>query len=73
MKILVTGANGYLGLGIVKVLLDMGNEVVAADFAAQNVDERAVKKECNLFEVEDPYNYFEHPDVLLHLAYTMVA
>ena len=69
MKILVTGANGYLGLGIVKVLLDMGNEVVAADFAAQNVDERAVKKECNLFEVEDPYNYFEHPDVLLHLAW----
>lgn len=32
MKILVTGANGYLGSGIVKAILDSGNEVVTADF-----------------------------------------
>ena len=31
MKILVTGANGYLGQGIVSALLDDGAEVVAAD------------------------------------------
>ena len=35
MKILVTGANGYLGSGIVKAILDSGNEVVAADFKNQ--------------------------------------
>nr|MCR5639685.1 NAD-dependent epimerase/dehydratase family protein [Lachnospiraceae bacterium] len=29
MKILVTGANGYLGQGIVKHILDHGHEVVA--------------------------------------------
>ena len=29
MKILVTGANGYLGQGIVKELLDNGHNVVA--------------------------------------------
>ena len=29
MKILVTGANGYLGSGIVEAILDSGNEVVA--------------------------------------------
>ena len=69
MKILVTGANGYLGQGIVKAILDRGHEVVAADFAVQNVDDRAVKKACNLFEIEDPYMYFEQPDVLLHLAW----
>ena len=31
MKILVTGANGYLGKGVVKQLLDYGIDVVATD------------------------------------------
>lgn len=69
MKILVTGANGYLGRGIVKAILDKGIEVVAADFAINLVDERATREECNLFEVEDPYHKFGEPDVLLHLAW----
>lgn len=69
MKILVTGANGYLGQGIVKHILDCGNEVVAADFKVDHVDERADRRACNLFEIEDPYNYFGKPDVLLHLAW----
>lgn len=65
MKVLVTGANGYLGQGIVKAILDRGHEVVAADFTVQNVDDRAIKKACNLFEIEDPYTYFEQPDVFI--------
>lgn len=69
MKILVTGANGYLGQGIVKHILDCGNEVVAADFKIDHIDERADRKACNLFEIENPYNYFGQPDVLLHLAW----
>lgn len=69
MKILVTGANGYLGSGIVKAILDRGNEVVAADFNVDHVDDRAQKKVCNLFEIEKPYDYFGKPDVLLHLAW----
>lgn len=69
MKILVTGANGYLGQGIVKAILDNGNEVVAADFMTDHVDNRAEKKACNLFETENPYEYFGQPDVLLHLAW----
>jgi hypothetical protein len=39
MKILVTGANGYLGQGVVKALLDNGHSVVAADFKTNYVDE----------------------------------
>lgn len=69
MKILVTGANGYLGSGIVKAILDRGNEVVAADFKVDQIDDRAEKKACNLFEIENPYEYFDQPDVLLHLAW----
>lgn len=69
MKILVTGANGYLGQGIVKHILDIGNKVIAVDYSIDNIDERADSVACNLFEIEDPYHYFGEPDVLLHLAW----
>ena len=69
MKILVTGANGYLGQGIVKEILESGNQVVAADFRTDNVDIRAKAVSCNMFEVDNPYEYFGKPDVLLHLAW----
>lgn len=69
MRILVTGANGYLGQGIVKRLLDDGVNVVATDFSVQNVDKRAVALCCDLFSVENPFDYFKKPDVVLHLAW----
>lgn len=70
MKILVTGANGYLGQGIVKHILDLGIRVVAVDYSVENVDDRADKKACDLFSISsDPYQYFGEPDVLLHLAW----
>lgn len=69
MKILVTGANGYLGSGIVKAILDKGETVIATDLDSNHIDNRAIKKNCNLFNIEDPYEYFEKPDVLLHLAW----
>ena len=69
MKILVTGANGYLGQGVVKQLLDNENEVIAADFTIDHIDDRAQIKRCNLFEIENPYAYFEKPEVLLHMAW----
>ena len=69
MKILVTGANGYIGQGVVKAILDSGNEVIATDFSTQYVDERAKRIDCNVFDIDNPYEYFENPDVLLHLAW----
>ena len=69
MKILVTGANGYLGQGIVKHIIDCGHQVVATDFLDEHIDSRATKIHCNLFEIEEPYSYFGQPDVLLHLAW----
>lgn len=69
MKILVTGANGYLGQGIVKSILECGNQVVATDLSTDYIDNRAEKIPCNLFEVMDSYEYFGKPDALLHLAW----
>lgn len=69
LKILVTGANGYLGQGIVRIILNNGHCVVATDFNTQFVDERAERIACNLFEVDNPYSFFGEPDVLLHLAW----
>lgn len=69
LKILVTGANGYLGQGIVRIILNNGHCVVATDFNTQFVDERAERIVCNLFEVDNPYSFFGEPDVLLHLAW----
>ncbi|MCU9533613.1 NAD-dependent epimerase/dehydratase family protein [Streptococcus sp. CSL10205-OR2] len=69
MKVLVTGANGFLGVGIVKQLLDENIDVIATDFKLDHVDERATKVASNLFEVKDPYNAFGQPDVVLHLAW----
>lgn len=69
MKVLVTGANGYLGKGIVQHLAGAGAEVVAADITVDPASDGVTVKECDLFEIEDPYHFFGEPDVLLHLAW----
>lgn len=70
MRILVTGANGYLGTGVVKQLCDDGVEVVAACHTEVDlVDKRAKIKQSDIFDIDNPYEYFEKPDVLLHMAW----
>lgn len=69
MKVLITGANGYLGKGVVKQLLDKGVEVIATDFKDEFIDSRAKIMCGDIFSMEDPYTYFGKPDVLLHMAW----
>lgn len=71
MKILITGANGYIGRHIVNCLLNNGNDVIACDINTENIDPRATLLKMNIFKnTED--NLFEtlgKPDVCLHLAW----
>ncbi|MCM1531585.1 MAG: NAD(P)-dependent oxidoreductase [Bacteroides sp.] len=72
MKILITGANGYIGSHVVKRLLDKGHEVAACDVRMENVDERARKLECDIFGEgvgTDIFRAVGSPDVCLHLAW----
>lgn len=69
MKVLVTGAGGYIGKHVVKYLLDNNITVIANDFAIKDIDNRATIKVNNLFEIENPYEEFLKPDVCIHLAW----
>jgi dTDP-6-deoxy-L-talose 4-dehydrogenase (NAD+) len=69
-KILVTGANGYIGQHIVRILLDEGCDVIAADVRYDNVDPRAVRSNVPLFsDDEDIYRKFGEPDACIHAAW----
>lgn len=72
IKILVTGANGYIGRHVVNALLDKGADVIACDLVVDEVDNRAERVSMNLFDLPDEINIFEHlgtPDVCLHMAW----
>lgn len=72
MRILITGASGYIGRHVVKECLDHGHEVIACDIDFKDIDERAKYIKCDIFEKSgdtDIYNELGAPDVLIHLAW----
>lgn len=69
MKVLVTGANGYLGQGICKELIKKGITVIATDFSDEHIVKECIIKCANIFEIDDPYEYFDKHDILIHLAW----
>ena len=69
-KVLVTGAGGYIGRHIVNELLDRNYTVYAADLRLDEVDDRAVKINNNIFSGdEDIYEQMGCPDICIHLAW----
>ena len=69
-KILVTGANGYIGKHVVKWLLDNNYDVLAVDICLDKIDNRARKKVINIFENSEKFSeIFKDIDVCIHLAW----
>lgn len=71
MKILVTGANGYIGRHVVKRMLDSGFEVYACDIKLDGLDKRAKPVNFNILDLPQG-NIFEtlgSPSACLHMAW----
>lgn len=70
MKILVTGANGYIGAKVVKVLCDNDVQVITTDFDNSHIDNRAKFLKADIFEEGiNWFEYFENPDICLDMAW----
>lgn len=74
MKILVTGANGYIGHHVVSYLCDTypQDTVLAVDFSNNKIDSRAKFLNVNLLEKADDSDLYEtlnQPDTCIHLAW----
>lgn len=69
MKIAVTGANGFLGVGVTEELAGRGHEVVAVDRTCSRIVHASSIIETSIFEMANPYLEMGEPDCVLHLAW----
>lgn len=69
-RVLVTGANGYIGTCVIRELLNKGYEAVACDVRFDNLPETVERLEVNIFDPEAKvYELAGKPDCLIHLAW----
>ena len=70
MKVVVTGAGGYMGRYVVRELLARGHEVTAVDLHYKEVDSRAAYSDVKIFSGDkDICAQLGNPDVCIHLAW----
>ena len=72
LKVLVTGANGYIGQHVVNEAVRQGFDVVTVDLKNQKKTEETCHIELNILENASLPNLYEilgKPDVIIHLAW----
>ncbi len=70
LKVLVTGAGGYIGRYVCSALKEKGCYVIAADIRASDSLCADAQKVCDIFSGDkDMFEKLERPDVLVHMAW----
>ena len=69
-KVLVTGANGYIGKNVISYLLNNNIEVVAADISLNKISDKVRKIETDIFANTDYlFSNLENVKTCIHLAW----
>lgn len=69
MKILLTGAGGYIGSHVLKKLVAKNVEIIANDLNFRERIDRIIYNTDSLFSMTDPYLELGCPDICIHLAW----
>ena len=70
VKVLVTGAAGYIGRHVVKELLSQGYDVISNDYNTKRIDKASNISDVDIFcGADDIYTKLGCPDILIHLAW----
>lgn len=68
-KIVVTGANGFIGRHVVQELRNRNLDFLAVDLTTDTLSDDIQTLNCDIFNEKDLYQRFGKPEVLLHLAW----